>query len=162
MKEIDLTGEKFDFLELSEGNLFYDSFSEGEQFHLRVYGATLMKELDFYNKDVYIPSFSDLIFDDVKYISMYYGIYANEIGNKFVKNFNGDSTEMWLKLGKNNDLCEYSQYVTGGILGRNFGYGELTIYCKGKIKFTYDEKTVIDATKFVLNPNKYRIESIYN
>ena len=47
--------------------------------------------------------------------------------------------------------------MIGGILGRYAGYGEITIFCKGEIKFVYDEKALIDTTEFCLNTEKYRL-----
>ncbi len=89
-------------------------------------------------------------------ISIIYGIYANEEGTKFIKNIEGDSTDLHVALGKKDDLNDYTEYMIGGILGRYAGYGEITIYCKGAITLTYDETAVIDATEFCLNAPKYR------
>lgn len=156
MKQIDITGEKFDFVDYSEGNIFFDTFSEGERFSVKVWGATLMHKLRVEEKDVYIAAMSDLVFEDVAYIFVYYGIYANEKGTKFIRNMEGNSTDMQLALGKKKNLSEYTEYIMGGILGRYAGYGEITIYCKGKITLTYDETALIDATEFCLNTEKYR------
>ena len=45
MKQIDITGERFDFVDYSEGNIFFDTFSEKEKFVIKVWGATIMPEL---------------------------------------------------------------------------------------------------------------------
>ena len=42
---------------------------------------------------------SELVFEDVAYISVNYGIYANGKGTKFIKNAEGNSTNMQLALG---------------------------------------------------------------
>lgn len=156
MKEIDITGDRFDFVDYSEGNIFFDTFSEGENFKVKVWGATLMYKLGIKEKDVYIAAMSDLVFQDVAYVFMHYGIYANGKGTKFIRNMEGNSTDMQLVLGKRENLSEYTKYMMGGILGRYAGYGEMTIYCKGKIKLTYDETALIDATEFCLHTEKYR------
>lgn len=156
MKQLDVTGEKFDFIDYSEGNIFFDTFSEGEKFIVKAWGATLMYKLGVKEKDVYVAAMSELVFENVVYIFVDYGIYANENGTVFIQNFDGDSTHMHLALGKKENLCDYTEYIIGGILGRYAGYGEITIYCKGKIKFTYDETALIDATEFCLNTEKYR------
>lgn len=156
MKQIDLTGERFDFVDYSEGNIFFDTFSEKETFVIKVWGATLMHELEIGEQDIYIADMSELVFENVAYISINYGIYANEEGTKFIKNMDGNSTDMHLVLGKKENLSDYTEYIIGGILGRYAGYGEITIYCKGKIKLIYDEKALISATEFCLNTDKYR------
>ena len=68
----------------------------------------------------------------------------------------GNSTHMQLELGKKENLNNYTEYVLGGILGRYAGYGEITIYCKGKVKITYDDTALVSATEFCLNTDKYR------
>lgn len=156
MKKIDITGERFDFVDYSEGNIFFDTFSEGDMFKVKIWGATIMCQLGIEDKDVYVSSMSDLVFEDVAYIFMDYGVYANEKGTKFIKNMKGDSTNMQLELGKKEELGDYKEYMIGGILGRYVGYGEITIYCRGKISLTYDETTLVDATEFCLNTEKYR------
>ncbi len=157
MKRIDITGEKFDFVDYSEGNIFFDSFSEGEMFVIEVWGATLMHELEVGVKDVYVAAMSELVFENVAYIFINYGIYANKEGTGFVKNSDMNSNHMHLALGKRDNLSEYTEYVIGGVLGRNIGYGEITIYCKGKIEITYDETALVDATEFCLNTEKYKL-----
>ena len=156
MKQIDITGESFDFVGCSEGNIFFDTFSERETFMIKVWGVTLMHELGVYEHDVYIAAMSDIAFEDVAYISVNYGIYANEKGTEFIKNLNDNSTDMQLVLGKKENLSDYTKYIIGGILGRYIGYGEITIYCKGKVKLTYDEAPLISVTEFCLNSEKYR------
>lgn len=59
-------------------------------------------------------------------------------------------------LGKKEDLNDYIEYMIWGILGRYAGYGEITIYCKGKITLTYDETALIDAGEFCFDTQKYR------
>lgn len=157
MKQIDVTGERFDFVDYSEGNIFLDTFSEREMFVIKVWGATLMHELGIEDQDIYVAALSNLVFEDVAYISINYGIYANEEGTKFRKNVDGNSTDMQLVLGKKENLSNYTEYIIGGILGRYAGYGEITIYCKGKIKLIYDETALISATEFCLNTEKYRL-----
>lgn len=156
MKQIDITGERFDFVDYSEGNIFFDSFSEGEKFEVKVWGATLMHELGIEKKDVYVAAMSKLVFEDVIYMYIYYGVYENAEGSEFIRNMEGNSTDMQLELGKKIEYSGYTEYMIGGILGRYVGYGEITIYCKGKIKFIYDETALIDATEFCLNTEKYR------
>ena len=157
MRQIDVSGEKFDYVDCSEGNLFFDTFSEGEKFVVKVWGATLMKKLGVEEKDVYVAAVSEFVFENVAHILIDYGVYANEEGTGFIKNFEGDSTYMHLELGKKEELSDYTEYMVGGILGRYAGYGEITIFCKGSIKFVYDEKALIDATEFCLNTEKYRL-----
>ena len=155
MKQIDITGDRFDWVDCSEGNIFFDSFTEGKIFKIKVWGATLMHYLGGEKRDSYIAAMSDLIFENVAGISLYYGIY-NENETEFIKNMDGTSTDMYLQLGRRENLSGYEEYMIGGILGRYVGYGEITIYCKGKIKLTYDETAIIDATEFCLNAEKYR------
>lgn len=157
MRQIDVTGKKFDYVDCSEGNLFFDTFSEGETFVVKVWGATLMKKLGVEEKDVYVAAVSEFVFENVVYILIDYGVYANEEGSGFIKNFEGDSTHMHLELGKKEKLSGYNEYMLGGILGRYAGYGEITIFCKGAIRFAYDEKALIDATEYCLNARKYRL-----
>ena len=157
MKKIDVTGEKFNFVDISEGNIFFDRFSEEEKFQLKVWGATVMHELEIAEKDSYIAALSNLEFDNVIYIGMDYGIYADEQGTDFLKNAETDSTHMRLELGKKQILSGYKKYILGGILGRNIGYAEITIICKGKINLIFDEKALINATEFCLHPQKYRL-----
>lgn len=158
MRQIDVSGEKFDFVDYSEGNIFFDSFSEGEKFVVNVWGATLMRELGVEEKDVYVAAMSELIFENVAYIFVDYGIYANEEGTGFIKNLDGDSTHMHLALGKKENLSGYAEYMIGGILGRYAGYGEITIYCKGIITLLIDESALVDATEFCLNSDQYRFQ----
>ncbi|MDE6702004.1 MAG: hypothetical protein K2K10_13495, partial [Acetatifactor sp.] len=99
---------------------------------------------------------SELVFENVAYIYIDYGIYANEEGTEFIKNLDGDSTHMHLVLGKKENLSDYTEYMIGGILGRYAGYGEITIYCKGLITLSIDESALVDATEFCLNTDKYR------
>lgn len=47
---IDITGEKFDFLDCSESNIFFERFSEGETFKFKIWGVTLMHELGISEK----------------------------------------------------------------------------------------------------------------
>lgn len=157
MRQIDVTGERFDFVDYSEGNIFFDTFSEKETFVIKVWGATLMHELGIVEQDIYVAAMSDLVFEDVAYIVVNYGIYANKEGTKFIKNMEGDATDLQLVLGKKEDLNDYTEYMIGGILGRYAGYGEITIYCKDKIQFSYDETTLIEAMEFCLNTEKYRL-----
>lgn len=156
MRQIDVTGDRFDFVDYSEGNIFFDTFSEKDSFSIKVWGATLMQELGIEESDVYVAAMSNLIFEDVAYIFVDYGVYANEQGTAFVNNIDGNSTHMQLALGKKENLSGYKECVIGGILGRNVGYGEITIYYKGEIKLVYDETALIDATEFCLNTEKYR------
>ena len=156
MRQIDVIGERFDFVDYSEGNIFFDTFSEKETFVIKVWGATLMHELGIVEQDIYVAAMSDLVFEDVAYIVVNYGIYANKEGTKFIKNMEGDATDLQLVLGKKEDLNDYTEYMIGGILGRYVGYGEITIFCKGKITLVYDETAVIDATEFCLDTQKYR------
>ena len=152
-----MSGKKFDYVDCSEGNIFFDTFSEGETFVVKVWGATLMKKLGVEEKEVYVAAVSELVFEKVAYIFINFGIYANEEGTGFIKSFDGNSTHMHLALGKKENLGDYTEYMIGGILGRYAGYGEITIYCKGKIKFLYDETALIDATEFCLDSEKYRL-----
>jgi len=156
MRKIDVSGEKFDFVDCSEGNIFFDSFSENEKFVIKVWGATLMHDLGVESKDVYVAAMSELVFENVAFIFIDYGIYANEKGTEFIKNPDTNSTNMHLELGKKENLSAYTEYMLGGILGRNIGYGEITIYCKGKIEFIYNGTALVDATEFCLNTEKYR------
>ncbi len=157
MKQIDVSGEQFDYVDCSEGNLFFDTFSEGETFVVKVWGATLMKKLGVEEKDVYVAAVSELVFENVAYILIDYGVYANEEGKGFIKSFEGDGTHMRLELGKKEELSDYTEYMIGGIFGRYAGYGEITVFCKGEIKFVYDETALIDASEFCLNTEKYRL-----
>lgn len=157
MRAIDVSGEKMDFVDCSEGNIFFDTFSEGEALVVKVWGVTLLKELGVREKDVDVAAVSELIFENVAYVYIDYGIYANEEGTGFIKNFEGDSTDMHLELGKREALSGYTEYMIGGILGRYAGYGEITIFCKGEVKLIYDEKALIDSTEFLLNAKKYRL-----
>ncbi len=156
MKQIDVTGEKFDYIDCSEGNIFFDSFSEKEAFIVKTWGVTLMHELGISEHDNYVANMSKLVFEDVAYISVCYGLYADEMGAEFFKNERGNSSDMQLQLGKRKELCDCNEYVLGGILGRYVGYGEMTIYCRGKITLLYDEKALIDASEFCKKPEKYR------
>lgn len=156
MKEIDVTGDRFDLVDYSEGNIFFDAFSERKSFSIKVWGATLMHGLGVEAKDVYVAAMSELIFEDVAYIYVDYGIYANEKGTEFIKNIDGNSTHMHLSLGKKEGLNDYKEYMIGGILGRYTGYGEITIYCKGKVTLMYDETALIEGTEYCLNTEKYR------
>lgn len=156
MKEIDITGEKFDFVDCSEGNIFFDRFSEGEKFIIKVWGATLMHELGIFEKDVYIAAMSNLVFENVAYIGIDYGIYADEQGTEFINSIDGKNTHMRLELGKRQIHSYHKEYIFGGILGRNIGYGEFRVYCKGAISITVDESKLIDVTDFCLNTGKYR------
>lgn len=156
MKQIDITGDRFDWVDCSEGNIFFDSFTEGAKFEIKVWGVTLMHHLGGEKRDSYIAAMSDLVFENVAGISIYYGIYANEEGTKFIRNMQGDSDAMKLVLGKTENLSGYTENMIGGILGSYVGYGEITIYYKGKINLTYDENAIIDATEFCLNAEKYR------
>lgn len=155
MRQIDVSGEKFDFVDYSEGNIFFDSFTEGERFVVKVWGATLMYKLGVDKKDVYVTAMSELVFENVAYIYVDYGIYTNE-GTAFIKNLDGDSTHMYLALGKKENLNDYTEYMIGGILGRYIGYGEITIYAKGLITLSIDESAFVDATEFCMNTAKYR------
>lgn len=156
MKEIDITGERFDLVDCSEGNIFFDRFSEGEKLAVKVWGATLMHELGVSEKDVYIAAISDLVFEDVAYIIIDYGIYADKQGTEFINSIDGKSTHMRLELGKKQIQGYYKEYIFGGILGRNIGYGEIRVYCKGAISLTINENKLIDATDFCLDAEKYR------
>lgn len=111
MKKIDVTGEKFDFVDYSEGNFFFQSFSEGEQFQMKIWGATLMPNLGITERDSYVASVSNLIFEDVAYIVMDYGIYADAQGTEFINNLESDNTHMQLKLGKSQVTSNYREYV---------------------------------------------------
>lgn len=157
MKKMDITGEKFDFVDTSEGNIFFDSFSEGEGFRLKVWGITLMHELGITEKDTYIAALSNIEFDDVIYICMDYGIYANEQGTEFINDGETDSTNMRLELGKKQTLNGYKEYILGGIIGRNIGYAEITIICRGKIKLIFDESALVNATDFCLYSQQFRM-----
>lgn len=157
MKEIDVTGEKFDFVDCSEGNIFFESFSEGEKFEMKIWGVTLLHELGIAKNDVYIAAISDLVFEDVIYIVMDYGIYADEQGTKFINNIEGKSTHMLLELGEKQINSSYKEYDLGGILGKNIGYAEIRIYCRGIIKLMFNENALIDAMKFCLNAEEYRL-----
>ena len=64
---------------------------------------------------------------------------------------------MYLKLGKKQIASSCKEYVLGGIIGRNIGYAEIKIYCRGSIRLTFNEDTLIDVTDFCLNPEKYRL-----
>lgn len=156
MKKIDVTGKQFDFVDCSEGNIFFNSFSEGEKFEIKIWGATLLQELDAVEQDSYIAGMSGLVFEDVVYIVMQYGIYADEQGTKFIYDVAGKSTDMQLELGKRQMAANCKEYILGGILGRYVGYAEIRIYCRGKITLTFDENMLIDAADFCLNPKKYR------
>ena len=74
----------------------------------------------------------------------------------FIKNIDG-SSDMKLELGKKGTLNGYREYLIGGGYGKNVGYGEITIYCKGKVSLTYNEAFAISATEFCLNSDKYRL-----
>ena len=156
MEQIDVSGEKFDFVDYSEGNIFFDSFTEGGRFVVKVWGATLMPELGVDEKNVYVTAMSELVFENVAYIYVDYGIYANEEGTRFIKNLDGDSTDMYLALGKKENLNDYTEYMIGGILGRYIGYGDITIYAKGLITLSIDESAFVDAKEFCMNTAKYR------
>ena len=133
-----------------------DRFSEGEKFIIKVWGATLMHELGIFEKDVYIAAISNLVFENVAYISIDYGIYADEQGTEFINSIDSENTHMRLELGKGQIRSYYKEYILGGILGRNIGYGEIRIYCKGAISITVNENKLIDVTDFCLNTEKYR------
>lgn len=156
MRRIDITGDKFDFVECSEGNIFFDFFSEETKFEVKVWGITLMHELGIERNDIYIAAMSNIVFEKVAYVFIDYGIYANEQGTHFVENIDG-STNMKLELGKKQGLSDYTEYMLGGIYGKNIGYGEMTIYCRGKVSLIYDETAAIDAKEFCINSQNYRL-----
>lgn len=157
MRIINITGEKFDFLDCSESNIFFERFSEGETFNFKIWGVTLMHELGISEKDSYIAAISDMVFEDVVYIVMSYGIYADVQGTKFVNNMDGYDARMKLELGNKRNIIDYKEYNIGGILGRNIGYAEFKVYSRGKVDLIFDEKALIDAKDFCLNPEKYRL-----
>lgn len=157
MKTINITGEKFDFLDCSESNIFFERFSEGETFKFKIWGVTLMHELGISEKESYIADISDIVFEDVVYIVMSYGIYADNQGTKFVHNMDGNDIHMKLELGKGHNIFNCKEYNVGGILGRNIGYAEFKVYCRGKVDLIFNEKALIDAKNFCLNPEKYRL-----
>lgn len=84
------------------------------QFVVKVWGATLMPELGVDEKDVYVTAMSELVFENVAYIYVDYGIYANEEGTRFIRNLDGGSTHMYLALGKKENLNDYTEYMIGG------------------------------------------------
>ena len=102
MKIINITGEKFDLLDCSESNIFFEKFSEGEMFKLKIWGVTLMHELGISEKDSYIVAISDMVFEDVVYIVMNYGIYADIEYYNLMNNYksgrpNNANADMMLK-----------------------------------------------------------------
>ncbi|MCM1499949.1 MAG: hypothetical protein NC124_15915 [Clostridium sp.] len=157
MKIINITGENFDFIDCSESNIFLEKFSEGETFKLKIWGVTLMHELGISEKESYIAAISDIVFKDVAYIVMSYGIYADEQGAQFVYNMDGHDIHMKLELGKKHKILNCNEYNIGGILGRNIGYAEFKVYCRGKVELIFNEKALIDAREFCMNPEKYRL-----
>ncbi len=157
MKIINITGEKFDFLDCSESNIFFERFSEGETFKFKIWGVTLMHELGISEKESYIAAISDMVFENVVYIAMSYGIYADVQGSKFVNNMDGCDDHMKLELGNICNTINCKEYNIGGILGRNIGYAEFKVFSKGKVDLIFDEKALIDAKDFCLNPEKYRL-----
>ena len=157
MKIINITGEKFDLLDCSESNIFFEKFSEGEMFKLKIWGVTLMHELGISEKDSYIVATSDMVFEDVVYIVMNYGIYADDQGTRFVNNMDGHDSHMKLELGKRHNVFNCKEYNIGGILGRNIGYAEFKVYCRGNVELIFNEKALIDAKDFCLNTEKYRL-----
>jgi hypothetical protein len=157
MKLINITGEKFDFLDCSESNIFFDRFSEGDTFKLKIWGVTMRHELGISEKESYIAAISDMVFEDVVYIVMSYGVYADEQGTKFAYNMEGHDIHMKLELGKKHNISNCIEYNVGGILGRNIGYAEFKVYCRGKVNLTFNEKALIDAKEFCMNPEKYRL-----
>ena len=86
MRQIDITEHKLKYVNCSEGNIFFDAFTEGQKFEVKIWGVTLMKGLECENIDTYVAAMSNLEFEDVAYIHIDYGIYANEQGNGFIKN----------------------------------------------------------------------------
>lgn len=158
MKETDITGDKFDFIDFSEENIFFGSFSERETFKVNVWGLTFMRELGITEIDCYLPAVSEVLFENVAYICLDYGIYTDRQCQEFVKSITGDSTDLRLELGKKENVDGYTKYIFGGVLGRYLGYGEITLYCKGTVKLTYDEIAFIPVGEYCLNPKKYRMQ----
>ena len=160
MTEIEISND-LDFVDGTEGCIFFDSFAEKKEFRMRIWGLTLLK--DFVNKynlkdDVYISAFSDIIFEDVKYIHLNYGIYINFEGTEFRKDINGNNEDMVFEFGEKTELDRYNEFVIGGVLGRYTGFGEMFIYYRGSVKLILDETLIVNVRDYCLDPNKYRLK----
>lgn len=154
MKQIDVSDDKFDFLDCSEGNIFFNQFDKNDKLKISIWGVTLMHELGFEN-DKYVADKSILIFKDANYISMNYSLYETD-DKEFVKDINGNEKTFQKTFGHKEDIIDCFAYILGGVLDNNVGFGELTIYCKGEVNLYYNESALVDVREYCINSSKYR------
>lgn len=161
MTEIEISDDT-DFVDGTEGFIFFDSFAEKNKFGMRIWGLTLLGEFaDKYHikdHDVYISAFSDIIFEDVKYIHLDYKIYNNSNGTEFRKDISENDDIMTFEFGSKNELDGYRVFDIGGVLGRYVGFGEMAVYYRGSVRLIFDETATVSVREYCLDPKKYRLK----
>ena len=152
IKKIDVTGLRFVSLNGSNGHLFFDQFCQGTTFYLNICGLAISRELDEYHKDIYIPAFAQISFEQVQgvYVELY--PVPSKEGVDCLRYTLGNCT--------NEDTFEYA--INGGM--RDYkGKIKLKIYASGNVRLIFKAKDRIPLKKYLKDPSRYTMkETIYH
>lgn len=155
MKELDISNERLEFIDSTEGNIFLVSHTNNELI-LNVWGLELFKELGF-DYNVYISDYSKIKFYDVKYIYLRSNYYETKSGLwEFKKNEFGKDKVYCKEWGDKKNIDNCYECILGATLGENIGFGEIYIYTKGKVQLQYNEKAAVNIKDYVRNASKYQ------
>lgn len=160
MKKIDISGDRFDWIDGNEGCLFISKFSEGEKFVIRAWGLTLLRQLGESEEDIYLPQTAQVEFEQTHKVKIEYGIYDSTKQAFLPAGESTESTNLCLLLGKEDDRKRIKPYLIGGCLGRYIGFGEIEVSCAGAVSLFYDENQTISAKEYCLNPGLYALSEI--
>lgn len=153
MKQLKISSEEeFDLIDSTEGNIFFKEH-KNNRLVLDIWGLTFLPGL--VGEDLYIADHSTVEFNEVKYIFLRYWLYENEC-TEYKKDEDGNEIVYRREWGDKNNIEECYECVLGGALGKNVAFGELFIYCKGKVEVQYNEKAAINAKEYVKNASKYQ------
>lgn len=160
MKKIDISGDRFDWIDGNEGCLFISKFSEGEKFVIRAWGLTVLRQSGESEEDIYLPQTAQIEFEQTNIVKIDYGIYDSTKQAFLPAGESTENTNLCLVLGKEDNRKRTKPYLIGGCLGRYIGFGEIEVYCTGAVSLIYDEAQTISAEEYCLNPGLYAFPEI--
>ena len=144
MKTIDVTGDRFDYVDGMDGKMSFGSFQQGEEFKLYIHGLSFSKDLVESAEDTFIDSETEICFEDTQGILVEYWSSPELIDTA---HFPFGSGKWDLRLGK-LDVDGSRDYMIGAGMKGLPGFCDISIFCRGRVRITYDENSMLSIKDF--------------
>jgi len=163
--QLDITGNQFDFVDLSEASALINLIPKLEnQIELHFWGITLLTsqlwgeplrlsgiEVNS-NDDIYIAGYAIVSFREVLGGELKVTLYDPDSSDSFLKNHNNQPVTLQKRWGfKSADFLYELDCVSKWPPGACY----LALASNGLAQLNFEVSDCIEAQQFVLNPNKY-------